>query len=205
MWRPFWAKVAKSSVWSKINSLLPDIQNRLKGEITGGDRALISSLEGFEDLQLIGQLQLQDNKIQKDDVVFDYTEGGETSAGIGAVLAAAQLYANQPTQNIYFGYNNPDSLLKPFDRSRVVLENPLITKLNLTTGPQALMGSTRMQATTIGLYVSGVILEDAIYQVLKGYLSPEEIAEIGFKQPTDSQAAFAGFCGNSARHLPKRR
>ena len=27
----------------------------MRGEITGGDRALISSLEGFEDLQLIGR------------------------------------------------------------------------------------------------------------------------------------------------------
>jgi hypothetical protein len=29
--------------------------------MTGGDRALISSLEGLEDLQLIGELQLEDH------------------------------------------------------------------------------------------------------------------------------------------------
>lgn len=183
LWRPFWVKAAQTAAWSKINNRLSNIQNRLKGEITGGDRALISSLEGFEDLQLIGKLQLEDNKIQKDDVVFEFTEGGETSAGIGAVLAAAKFYDNQPTQNIYFGYNNPDDVLMPFDRSRAVLENPLITKINLTTGPQALTGSTRMQATTIGLYISGVILEAAIYQVLKDFLSPAEMLEIGFENP----------------------
>ncbi len=183
LWRPFWGKAAKSSAGSKIDSRLPNVQNRLKGEITGGDRALISSLEGFEDLQLMGKLQLIDNKIQKEDVVFEFTEGGETSAGIGAVLAAAKLYDNQPTQNIYFGYNNPDSVLMPFDRSRAVLENPLITKLNLATGPQALSGSTRMQATTIGLYVSGIILEQAIYHILKDILSPTEMTALGFKNP----------------------
>lgn len=193
LWRPFWAKAVKTSAWPKINSRLPDIQNRLKGEITGGDRALISSLEGFEDLQLMGKLQLEDNKIQKDDVVFEFTEGGETSAGIGMVLAAAKLYDNQPTQNIYFGYNNPDSVLLPFDRSRAVLENPLITKLNLTTGPQAVTGSTRMQATTIGLYTSGVILQDAIYQILKDYLSPAEMVEIGFKNPTTIKQRLLDF------------
>lgn len=193
LWRPFWTKASKTSGWSKINSRLPNIQNRLKGEITGGDRALISSLEGFEDLQLIGKLQLADNKIQKDDVVFVHSEGGETSAGIGTVLAAAKLYDNQPAQNIYFGYNNPDSLLQPFDRSRAVLENPSITKINLATGPQAITGSTRMQATTIGLYVSGVILEDAIYRVLKDFLSAAEMAEIGFKQPTTLQQRLLDF------------
>jgi len=34
--------------------------------MTGGDRALISSLEGFEDLQLIGRLQLKDRGIEKE-------------------------------------------------------------------------------------------------------------------------------------------
>ena len=43
--------------------------------MTGGDRALISSLEGLEDLQLIGDLQLDDHKIRKGDLVFAVTEG----------------------------------------------------------------------------------------------------------------------------------
>lgn len=65
LWRPFWKKAKKITQQSKIDKYLPDIENRLIGEITGGDRALISSLEGFEDLQLIGKLQLQDNNIQR--------------------------------------------------------------------------------------------------------------------------------------------
>ena len=43
----------------------------------------------------------------------------------------------------------------PFQRSRKVLEEPGITKINLTTGPQAITGSTRMQATTIETFVVG--------------------------------------------------
>jgi len=43
--------------------------------MTGGDRALISSLEGLEDLLLIGQLQLEDHNIKKGDAVFAVTEG----------------------------------------------------------------------------------------------------------------------------------
>ena len=47
----------------------------LIGEMTGGDRALISSLEGLEDLLLIGQLQLEQHQIRKGDVIFAVTEG----------------------------------------------------------------------------------------------------------------------------------
>ena len=54
--------------------------------MTGGDRALISSLEGFEDLQLIGRLQLEDRGVGQGDVVICVTEGGETSSVIGTVL-----------------------------------------------------------------------------------------------------------------------
>ncbi len=182
LWHPFWKKLAQTPEWEKLKTHLPDLQNRLKGEITGGDRALISSLEGFEDLQVIGKLQLADNKIEKHDVVFAVTEGGETSAVIGTVLAAAQPYMNQSTQNLYFVYNNPDKLLRPLDRSRAVLDNPLIKKINLTTGPQAISGSTRMQATTTSLYVSGIILEDAIHHILQHYLSLTQLKRLGFDE-----------------------
>ncbi len=89
-WRPFWQKVRKKRrIWSKIQLHLGDsIENQLIGEMTGGDRALISSLEGFEDLQLIGRLQLEDRKVEKGDVVICVTEGGETSSVIGTILAA---------------------------------------------------------------------------------------------------------------------
>ncbi len=193
LWRPFWEKVAQKPEWNKLKDRLPNIQNRLKGEITGADRALISSLEGFEDLQIIGKLQLADNKMQKDDVIFAVTEGGETSAVIGTILAAASMYDHQPTHNLYFVYNNPERVLRPFDRSRSVLDNPLITKINVTTGPQALSGSTRMQATTSSLYLSGVILEDAIYHVLQRYLSKSELEQLDFNQSMTIQNQLRKF------------
>ena len=37
------------------------MQDKVIGELTGGDRALVNALEGFEDLQIIEQLQLQEN------------------------------------------------------------------------------------------------------------------------------------------------
>jgi N-acetylmuramic acid 6-phosphate (MurNAc-6-P) etherase len=189
-WRPFWQKVRKKkSIWSKIQLRFGDsIENQLIGEMTGGDRALISSLEGFEDLQLIGRLQLEDRKVEKGDVVICVTEGGETSSVIGTILAAldqwrtAESYDPEKTKKkLYFIYNNPNEKLRPFDRSRRVLEEPGITKINLTTGSQSITGSTRMQATTIETFVVGNILQQALDSFLRKFLSKKEMATLGFK------------------------
>jgi N-acetylmuramic acid 6-phosphate etherase len=48
------------------------------------------------------------------------------------------------------------------DRCRLVLEDSFISKIELCTGPQAVTGSTRMQATTIETFVIGIIFEEAI-------------------------------------------
>lgn len=188
IWRPFWSRIKKNRFWKKLCPSLPgDIEDRLIGEMTGGDRALVSSLEGFEDLQIVGKLQLLDRGVKRGDAVFCITEGGETSSVIGAVLAALEQYGilteeklAEAKNNLYFIYNNPDDVLKPYARSWSVIGNPAITKINLTTGPQAITGSTRMQATTAETFLLGVVLEAGIFGVLKEFLSARELEEAGF-------------------------
>lgn len=185
-WRPFWTKLQGTVIWDKLKGLFSGIENALIGEMTGGDRALISSLEGFEDLQLIGKLQLQEHNIQAGDVVFAISEGGETSSVIGTILSASEWYENSnegieaARKHLFFIYNNPDDLLLPFDRSRSVIENKKITKIGLFTGPQAITGSTRMQATTSETFVMGIILEHAICRLFLKYLTDKEMHAIGF-------------------------
>jgi len=193
LWRPFWKKIKRSVFWGRLKASIPaDIEDRLIGEMTGGDRALISALEGFEDLQTVGRLQLQDRGVEKGDMVVCITEGGETSSVIGAILAAGEQYGQltedeieEVKNHIYFIYNNPDDLLAPFDRSRAVIENPAITKINLTTGPQAIAGSTRMQAATTETFAMGIILEFGIRRLLEDQLSDEEMAQLGFITKTN--------------------
>ena len=203
-WRPFWKKVrADGKAWPRLASKLSGaVEEELIGEMTGADRALISSLEGFEDLQVIGRLQLQDRGIVKGDVVICVTEGGETSSVIGTILAAHAQWTDGPgyaaeasRKSLYFVYNNPDDTLLPFERSRKVLEEPGITKINLATGPQAITGSTRMQATTIETYVVGTILEAGVAGALRRFLTPGEMAELGFEGPVDIGARLREFAG----------
>lgn len=78
-WRPFWRTLRTNpELWSKVCSEFSHadrFEDMLVGEMTGADRALISSLEGFEDLQVIGTLQLEQHGISADDVVICVTEG----------------------------------------------------------------------------------------------------------------------------------
>lgn len=192
LWRPFWQRAAAMPFWPKIEQALPGIADRVRGEITGGDRALISSLEGFEDLQLIGRLQLQDHGIGAGDVVFAVTEGGETSAVIGTALRGAEVNGNDPART-WFVYNNPDEVLLPFERSRRVIEDDGITKINLATGPQSITGSTRMQATTTSLYALGVVMEDAIRHLLAPLLDAEQMRALGFASDADIASRLRHF------------
>lgn len=192
LWRPFWQRATASPSWPKIAAALPGIADRVRGEITGSDRALIASLEGFEDLPLIGRLQLQDHAIAAGDVVFAITEGGETSAVIGTALRGAEVNGNDPSRT-WFVYNNPDAVLLPFERSRTVLGHPGISKVNLATGPQSITGSTRMQATTTSLYALGVVMEDAIRQLLAPLLDEDELRALGFDGAGDIASRLRAF------------
>jgi len=192
IWRPFWRGIKRGRLRRRLKgALFENIEDRLIGEMTGGDRALISSLEGFEDLQLVGSLQLEERKVDQGDVLFCITEGGETSSVIGAMLAALARYEpltkegiEEAGHHLYFLYNNPDDVLMPFTRSRSVIENPAVTKINLTTGPQAITGSTRMQATTVETYIMGVILEESIRNILEEFLDENELTRLGFLPKT---------------------
>jgi len=89
-WRPFWKKVGKpGKIWKKLETSIPaNIPDMLIGEMTGGDRALVGSMEGLDDLLLMGWLQLQEHGIKKEDVVICFSESGDTPSVIGTLQAA---------------------------------------------------------------------------------------------------------------------
>jgi len=144
IWRDFWQKRGN-----------PDFENRTFSVMAGGDYALIKSVEGFEDFTAFGKKQLNDLSGSARDVVFAITEGGETSFVIGTAWAGVEAGAK-----VYFVYNNPDDILcGHVGRSRQVIQDTRIEKINLTTGPMAISGSTRMQATSIQLCLMLMVLE----------------------------------------------
>lgn len=119
--------------------------DRVRGFMSGGDLALVHSIENFEDHPEWGARQLREIGFREGDLLICTSEGGETPSVIGCLEEALLLSSRKP----YFLYCNPDNvLLREVERSRRVIENPAIEKISLFVGPMSLSGSTRLQATT---------------------------------------------------------
>jgi N-acetylmuramic acid 6-phosphate etherase len=169
IWRDFWQRQRARDLISRPSP--EELQQRALAVMAGGDYALIKAVEGFEDFTAFGKKQIGELGVSARDVVFAITEGGETSFVIGTAWKGVEVGAK-----VYFVYNNPDEvLLKTVQRSREIIEDPRIEKLNLTTGPMAITGSTRMQATTIQLGVLLTILEMVVRDLLR-QLDPNDVA-----------------------------
>lgn len=152
------------SIWREFCSGIPAYAHSVGSVMSGGDYALIKSVEGFEDFTQFGAQQLEDMGVSEGDVVIAITEGGETSFVIGTAWHGLKRGAK-----VYFVYCNPDDVLREkVTRSREVLDEPRIEKVNLTTGPMAIMGSTRMQATSIQLLAMLAVLELAASRLVEG-------------------------------------
>src|ERR1700722_13208920 len=157
VWRDFWQQQAAHGT-----PAASDWENRTFSVMAGGDYALIKSVEGFEDFTAFGKKQINDLGVSSKDVVFAITEGGETSFVIGTAWAGVEAGAK-----VYFVYNNPDDILcKTVERSREVIQDSRIEKINLTTGPMSITGSTRMQATTIQLCVMLTVMEMVVRELV---------------------------------------
>ncbi len=150
-------RLSLAAEWLARAGMLPkELAERVIGFMAGGDAALIRSIENFEDFPDYGARQLDELGFAEGDLLIASTEGGETPWVIGAAERAAEKSKNAP----WFLYCNPDAQLRAAaERSRRVLDDARIRKLNLHVGPMALAGSTRLQASTVLLAAVGLALE----------------------------------------------
>ena len=130
--------------------------------MTGGDYALVKSVEFFEDYQSFGRRQVQEMNLGAGDMLVAITEGGETSSVLGTVFEALDRGSQ-----VFLMFNNPaDLLAEHLERSRKAIRDPRVCVLDLSCGPMALAGSTRMQATTSEQLAAGGALESVMNNLL---------------------------------------
>jgi N-acetylmuramic acid 6-phosphate etherase len=166
LWRAFWQARAASGRTTPAPEAWED---RTRSVMAGGDYALVKSVEGFEDFAPFGERQLAEAGVAEGDVVFALTEGGETSFVLGTAWQGLAAGAE-----VFLVYDNPDDVLcAHVRRSRELLAEPRLGRVNLTTGPMAIAGSTRMQATSIQLLAMLTVLE----MVLRDLLASEGALE----------------------------
>lgn len=163
-----------------------EYEDRVLGYMSGGERAFVYSFEGFEDRPDWGARQVSDAKFGVNDLMIAITEGGETPSVIGAVEQATQISNRKP----FFLYCNPTDILRAqVKRSRHVIDNTDIEKIELTAGPMALSGSTRMQASTIQMLIAGAALFDLSINDIRGFVDFMHKTDVSFLIPYTEKEA----------------
>ena len=157
MWRDFFHRRAAE--------LTPEeraLADRSASIMTGGDFALIRSVEFFEDFAEGGRRQAAALKVGEGDTFVAITEGGETSSVLGTLKYAAEHGAK-----CFLVFNNPADLLRGhLDRCREAIDNPKVTVLDIYCGAMSLAGSTRMQATSSEQLLGSCALEAALCRIM---------------------------------------
>jgi len=184
MWHYFFraVKTRQPDVFNQVEKY----ENSVLSIMTGGDYALIRSVEFFEDFEEFGKQQVRELALAAGDMLVAITEGGETSSVLGTVAEAADRKSA-----VFLMFNNPaDILCQYIERSRQRIQDPRVTVLDLFCGPMAIAGSTRMQATTSELLVAGAALEKILTSLLQEELSASQVKTC-LPPEIDHTAAFA--------------
>ena len=157
MWRDFFHRRA-----AELTPEERQLADRSASIMTGGDFALIRSVEFFEDYAEGGRRQAEALDVGEGDTFVAITEGGETSSVLGSLKYAAEHGAK-----CFLVFNNPADLLRGFlDRCREAIDNPKVTVIDLYCGSMSVAGSTRMQATSSEQLLGSCALEAALCRVL---------------------------------------
>lgn len=176
VWRRFWTEARDKGLKSDQYTFTAD---NVRGIITGGDRALIRSAENFEDYPQLGAEQARELELTRGDVLIAMSEGGETSSVIGTAFQALH-----DGCQVFFVFNNPAELLcQNIERSRILIEHPEVTVLDLHSGPMALSGSTRMQATSSEFLYISIAMENAVCRII----GEEGCTQLGLVKRTGPQ------------------
>ena len=157
MWRDFFYRRAKELTDEELK-----LADRSASIMTGGDFALIRSVEFFEDYAEGGRRQAAALGVGEGDTFVAITEGGETSSVLGTLMYAAEHGAR-----CFLVFNNPADLLRGYlDRCREAIDNPKVTVIDLYCGSMSVAGSTRMQATSSEQLFCSCAMEAALCRVI---------------------------------------
>lgn len=141
------------SAWNEAH---PD-EPRVLSLMTGGDFALVKSVENFEDYPAAGKKQVDEFGVTREDILVGITATGETASILGSAKEAAQRGAD-----VFMLICVPvETAASGLERCRELYSFPNVTVIDMPIGGMALTGSTRMQSSTIELLMAASALETA--------------------------------------------
>ncbi len=148
--------------------------------MTGGDYALVRSVESFEDHAETGRRQVAELDLGQGDVLIGMTATGETTSVLGSAVEAAERGADV-FMLICVPVEIPVSRL---ERCRQLYSLPNVNVIAMPCGGMALTGSTRMQSSTLEYLMATAALEIASGEglELEGYAAAFEKMLNGLRQ-----------------------
>ena len=183
-WRTFWQGLVDKIPAHRFEFL--EMAEVVSSFTTGGDRALVRSVENFEDYMTFGAKQVDEAEMGPGDVLVALSECGLSASINGSAVRGYELGVKT-----YYLFCNPEHILRThLDRARKVFEcldeyqanqaagidnGKYIVKIPLFVGNMAVSGSTRMQVTTVELLAAGAALEVAANRWLQENLTEEEL------------------------------
>ena len=186
-WRTFWQGLVDKIPAHRFEFL--EMAEVVSSFTTGGDRALVRSVENFEDYMTFGAKQVDEAEMGPGDVLVALSECGLSASINGSAVRGYELGVKT-----YYLFCNPEHILRThLDRARKVFEcldeydenkkkgidnGKYIVKIPLFVGNMAVSGSTRMQVTTVELLAAGAALEVAANRWLQENLTEQELAVI---------------------------
>ena len=184
-WRKFWQDLVAKIPAHRFEFL--EMAEVVSSFTTGGDRALVRSVENFEDYMTFGARQVDEADMKPGDVLVALSECGLSASINGSAVRGYELGIKT-----YYLFCNPEKILRKYlDRARAVFEcideynknkkkgkdnGKYIVKIPLFVGNMAVSGSTRMQVTTVELLAAGAALEVAANRWLQENLSEQELS-----------------------------
>ncbi|MBQ7176697.1 MAG: hypothetical protein IJS08_04710 [Victivallales bacterium] len=144
---------------------------RVLSLLTGGDFALVRSVENFEDYEQSGMLQVRDLGMNEKDLLIGITATGETTSTIGC---AFEVLARGGEVFMLICADEKEASAR-LERCRRLYSSPQVHVLSMPVGGMALTGSTRMQSSTVELLVAGAALEKAVFGETNAFTAYENM------------------------------
>jgi len=141
---------------------LRGLSDRVVTIMTGGDYALIKSVESFEDHENLGRAQAAGMNVGPDDLLIGVTATGETTSILGTALEAASRGASVEM----IVCSDPKIAAGRLRRVAELYAHERVHYVYIPCGAMAVAGSTRMQSSTIEQLVCGSAIQEAMREAL---------------------------------------
>ncbi len=164
----------------ELTKTKPEIQNyenSVLSLMTGGDYAIIRSVESFEDYTQLGEMQARELSVTEKDMLIGVTATGETTSILGTAKQALTDGANV----WMIVCTKPESILGKLKRADDVYTHKNCRSLYMSCGGMSVTGSTRMQSSTIEQSVISAALELSLSRICKKECTKEYLTK-GFER-----------------------